>query len=442
MTWPPALPVLTLLVWTPAVGALISAFPGEDRASLRRSLSLSFAAFALALASFLALAFERGKSVRELARWVPSLGLSYDLVLDPFGSVLAVWIALLALMVLGADGFRGLGRRATFLTLLAETALLGVTIAGDAVLLLGFYGVGLLSLTLLLERVEEMKKFFFFQSVGAALAAVYVGVSYHLSWVQTGFPSAEVGRFPSLVSFPDFQIRMLLLGAAVMAFAAPLFPLTSWVSSSVSALTTPGRILLLGGWSLAGSLFFVRAVLPSSPGSAGATGLTVLAALSVLYAGLAPRRTFRTGAPLLVGFQGLVVLGLLSPTAEGVAAGRAGMLHLGLALSAIALWNANAEEARGPTLVGGFTAFLMLCPFWVVIREEWSVSPLLAALAGLGTISMAIRLTRTLPPLSRRRRLLLLPLVVGIWALLLAAPARFVPASSTAPAAEEEEGEE
>ncbi|HEY7700096.1 MAG TPA: hypothetical protein VIE88_16845, partial [Vicinamibacteria bacterium] len=163
MTWPPALPVLTLLVWTPAVGALISAFPGEDRASLRRSLSLSFAAFALALASFLALAFERGKSVRELARWVPSLGLSYDLVLDPFGSVLAVWIALLALMVLGADGFRGLGRRATFLTLLAETALLGVTIAGDAVLLLGFYGVGLLSLTLLLGQVEEMKKFFFFQ---------------------------------------------------------------------------------------------------------------------------------------------------------------------------------------------------------------------------------------------------------------------------------------
>jgi hypothetical protein len=54
-------------------------------------------------------------------------------------------------------------------------------------------------------------------------------------------------------------------------------------------------------------------------------------------------------------------------------------------------------------------------------------------------ISMAIRLTRTLPPLSRKRGLLLLPLVVGIWFLLLAAPSRFVPESSAAPVAEEEE---
>jgi len=435
MTWPPSLPILTLLVWTPAAGALVSAFPGEPRASLRRSLSLGFAAVSLALASFLALTIEPGGNFRELRRWIPALGLSYDLFLDGFGSILVLWVALLAVLALVSVDSRWLGRRATFLILLTETALLGLATAADGVLLLVFYGVGLLSFTLLPGQVEEMKKFFLFQSAGVTLAAAYVAVSYYLTWIQTGFPSAEIARFPSLVSFPDFQNRMLLLGAGVVVFAGPLFPLTSWVSSSASALATPGRILLLGGWSLAGSLFFVRAVVPSSPQSAGALGVTVLAALSVLYAGLAPRRSW---APLLVGFQGLVVLGLLSPTVQGVTAGRVGMLHLALALSAITLWKADSEDARGPAFTGGIAALLFLLPFWVVLRERWNSTPAVAALAGLGLILMAFRLVRTLPPLSPRRSLLLWPLL-GFWILLLAAPSRFAPADSTAPATEEEE---
>lgn len=435
MTWPPSLPILTLLVWTPAVGALVSAFPGEARAALRRSLSLGFAALSLALASFLALTIEPGASLRELRRWIPALGLSYDLFLDGFGSILVLWIALLAVLALVSVDSRGLGRRATFLILLAETALLGLATAADGVLLLVFYGVGVLSFTLFLERVEEMKKFFFFQSGGAALAAAYVAVSYHLTWIQTGFPSAEIARFASLVSFPDFQNRMLFLGAGVVLFAAPLFPLTSWVSSSASAFATPGRILLLGGWSLAGTLFFTRAVVPSSPHGAGPLGVTVVAALSVVYAGLAPRRGW---APLLVGFQGLVVLGLLSPTAEGLAAGRVGMLQMALALSVLTLWKAESEDARGPAFTGGIATLLFLLPFWVVLRERWNSTPAVATLAGLGLILMAIRLVRTLPPLSPRRSLLLWPLLV-FWILLLASPSRFTPADSTAPAAEEEE---
>ncbi len=435
MTWPPSLPILTLLVWTPAAGALVSAYPGEARASLRRSLALGFAGIPLALASFLVFTLSPGANPRELRRWIPALGLSYDLFLDGFGSILVLWIALLAVLALVSVDSRGLGRRATSLILLAETALLGLATAGDGVLFLVFYGAGLLIFTFLLGRGEEMKKFFFFQSAGAALATVHVAVSYHLSWIQTGFPSAEIARFASLVSFPDFQNRMLLLGAFVVAFAAPLFPLTSWVSSSASALATPGRILLLGGWSLAGSLFFVRAVLPSSTRSAGALGVMVLAALSVLYAGLASRRAW---TPLLAGFQGLVVLGLLSPTAQGMAAGRAGMLQMALALSAITLWKRDSEDARGAAFTSGIAALLFLLPFWVVLRERWDSTPALAALAGLGLILMAFRLVRTLPPLSPRRSLLLWPLL-GFWILLLAGPSRFAPADSTPPAPVEEE---
>jgi NADH-quinone oxidoreductase subunit M len=438
MSWPPALPILSVLVWTPAAGALLSAFPGGDRAALRRKVAIGFAALSLILALALALTFDPGAGPRELRRWIPALGLSYDLFVDGFGSILVLWVALLALLALVSVGSRELGRRATCLILLAETALLGLVTASDGALFLAFYGAGLLVLTLLLGRVKEMKTFFFFQSAGATLAVVYVAISYHLTWIQTGFPSAEIARFSSLVSFPDFQGRMFLLGAAVVAFAAPLFPLTSWVSSSTSALATPGRLLLLGGWSLAPTLFFARAVLPSHARSEGALFMMVLAALSLVYAGLAPRRSW---APLLVGCQGLVVLGLLSPTAptaEGVAAGRAGMLQLALALSTLALWKPDSEDARGPAFTSGIAVAMFLPTSWFVLREQWTTAPASTALAGLGLALMMLRLVRTLPPLSRRRSVLLLPLL-GFWILSLLAPSRFLPADTKSPATAEEE---
>jgi len=447
MSWPPAFPILTVLVWTPAVGALLSAVPGEKQAALRRMLSIGFAALSLALASALALTFETfepGASPRELRRWIPALGLSYDLSVDGFGSILVLWVALLALLALLSTGSRELGRRATCFILLAETAILGLLTAGDGALFLAFYGAGLLVLTLFLGRIEEMKTFFFFQSAGAALAVVYLAISYHLTWVQTGFPSAEIARLPSLVIFPDVQSRMFLLGAAVVAFAAPLFPFTSWVSSATSALATPGRLLLLGGWSLAGTLFFVRAVLPSHARAEGALVVMALVAVSLLYAGIATRVSW---APLLAAFQGLVVLGLLSPTAEGVAAGRAGMLQLALALSTLALGTADSDDARGPASTGGIAVAMLLPASFLVLREQWTTAPATTALAGLGLFLIMLRLVslvlmlktpRTLLALSRRRIVLLLPLV-GFWIFSLLAPSRFIPADSKAPATAVEE---
>jgi hypothetical protein len=164
----------------------------------------------------------------------------------------------------------------------------------------------------------------------------------------------------------------------------------------------------------------------------------VLAALSLLYAGLASRRTW---APLLAGFQGLVVLGLLSPTSEGVAAGRAGMVQLALALTALAVWQADSEDAPGTVLSRGIAIAMFLPASWVVLREQWSTAPVLSALAALGLFLALLRPVKTvtaLPRLSRRQGVLLLPLV-GFWVFSLLAPSRFLPADSRTPATAEEE---
>ncbi len=424
MSWPPAFPILSLLVWAPAAGALLSALPREELTGLRRRISLGFAAATLVLAVALTFHVGPGEHLRELRRWIPTLGFSYDLSLDAYRVLLTFWIALLGLLALVSAPS---GRRATLLVLLAETALLGLATAGDGALFLAFYGALILALAILLERGEAMRTFFFFQSAGLALAFCYVAIVYHLTWVQTGFPSAEIARFSSLVTFPDFERRMFLLGASVFAFAAPLFPFTSWVASAGFSLSNPGRLMLFGGFPLASASFFVRAVVPSYTGGEGA--LVALAVLSLLYAGLASRRSW---AALLVGCQGLVALALLS----GVA-GRAGVLPMALALSALALWTSEPDDAPG-AIPGGLALLMFLPTAWLVLRERWSAAPLTTAFAGLGFVLMMFHLARSLPPLSRRRAVLLLP-VVGLWAISFLAPSRFAAGDAKVDAVQEEE---
>ncbi len=96
MTWPPS--ILSVLVWTPALGAVVSAFLVEGR--LRRRIAIGFAGVSLVLAAAIAIPFDSGSPPREIIRWVPSLGLSYDLFLDGFGSLLVLWIALLTFLAL------------------------------------------------------------------------------------------------------------------------------------------------------------------------------------------------------------------------------------------------------------------------------------------------------------------------------------------------------
>ena len=424
MSWPSS--ILSVLVWSPAVGALFVALPGEGR--LHRRTAIGFAAFTLALAAALALTFDPAAGPRELRRWIPPLGLTYDLALDGFGSLLVVWIALLALVAIASAP---LERHSEILILVAESALLGLVTSGDGVLFLSFYGAGLLAIALLLGRPESVKPFLVFQSAGAALAVVSTAISYHLERIQTGFPSAEIERFSSLVTFPDFQARMFLLGAAAVAFAAPLFPFTAWVKDK--ELRIEGRLLLLGGWSLAGTLFFARAIAPGYPGGGVSVFVTTLATLSLLYAGIGSRLTW---TPLLVGVQGLVVLGLASSTAGGAAAGRAAMLQLAIALSAMAIGTTDGDE-RGPSATSAVVIAMFLPASWLILSNRWSDAPLLVSLSVMGLALMMFHAGKALPPLSRKRGLLLLPLL-ALWTLTLLAPSRFVPEAAGASLVEEE----
>jgi NADH-quinone oxidoreductase subunit M len=440
-----SLPVLSILVWTPFVGAILVASLGTVRSFAGRSLALLFASLSVAAAALLFLGFG-GTDFGELHGWIPQSGVSYELALDRMGAALALWISLLTLLSMMYEKPEELDRGRAVRLLSVETALLGLVAARDAVLFVGFLGAGLTVLTLML-RESRMRTFFFFQSAGASLALGFAVVCFHLALVQNGHPSSEIARFHSLVTFPDLDRRMFLLGAAATAFLAPLLFFSTWLRGSVEGLEGGGRLLLLGGWSIAGSLLLIRLVLPAFPRGALelASPVCAIAALGTIYAGAVPSRG-RAGSwwvPMLVGFQGLAVLGLLSSDAGAMTAAGLSVFDVALGMTALALIGSAPEESTPPAtfrsklLAAAVVAALLALPapgglpiWWVILRAAFDSFPAAAVLAALGTIAMALRLVLRLPTMARgaaepKNALLLLPLLLW-WALLAAAPARFV----------------
>jgi NADH-quinone oxidoreductase subunit M len=456
-----ALPVLTFLVWTPAVGALLALALKNERASLRRSIAIGAAlvALALALAAFAFLELGPGSPYREIVPWIPPLGASYELALDPFGSVFTLWVALLVPLVLFSERPEPLDRVTAALLLFGETALLGLFVSGDFILFFSFYGGGLLALSLLHRRPGAMKSFFVYQTAALALQGGLLLACFHLAWSETGFPSAEIARLSSLVTYPDLQSDLFLLGAVAFAFAAPLFPLAAWLKESEESLSAPSLTFLLGGWSLAPASFLVRIVLPAFPLGASEAGgvVSLFAALSLPVAGLVPYRGTkeRSFLPALAGLQALSLLGLLSTRSEGVLAGRMGLLELGLGMTALALWTAGAGSTEGLPLTRasrmsalGVVLAVLYLPgesglpvWWNVLASSWERSPGVALVAGAGLVLIGLRLLFQVPALARafhrnRRARLLLLLPLFAWWLLLAGSrpvtARLAPASPPA----------
>jgi NADH-quinone oxidoreductase subunit M len=431
MTSPSALPVLSLLLWIPAWGALLALCLG---ARARRAVALASAAIAVLVSGFVWLGSSASPPLRELRPWVPSLGISYELATDELGGALALSVALVALVALTAsDPAEGDGRSA-FLLLVGESALLGVVMARDVFLLLAFLGASILSFTFLASRTRALR-FFLFQSAGLLLATGFSLTWYQLALVQSGFPTGEILRFAGLVTYPDFECRTFLLGAAAACFAAPLFPFGSWLQDTVDSFTPSGRALFFGGFSVVSAVILLRLVLPSVPvGRSECSGLPVyLAALSTIYAAVVPARgePARSFVPILVGAQGIVMLGLLSSDTAALGAGRLSLIAVALGLSAFALWSDG--ESHGDLRLPKWVAALLILfvvwlpsgggapSVWVILRSYWERFPLATALAAVGSAGMALRLVRTHPLMARRRGNLLRVLPLLAWWLVAAA---------------------
>ena len=144
MTWLSDLPIVTIVTFLPALGALVIAFTPTDRPNMARYLGLGFALAAWVVSLVMLAGFVAGDPAfqfTESVAWIPAFGINYAVGVDGLSIVLVVltttltWISILASF--GPIQSRVKEYMISFLVL--EVGMIGVFVAMDLFLFYIFW---------------------------------------------------------------------------------------------------------------------------------------------------------------------------------------------------------------------------------------------------------------------------------------------------------------
>jgi NADH-quinone oxidoreductase subunit M len=320
------LPLLSLLVFTPLLGAvLLWLLPAKAARQVAALAMLS----TLLLATAALLAYDpAGERFQLLERqpWIASLNVHYLLGVDGLSVLFLPACALLFLGSLVAcwNVVQEAPRQHYSYLLLLQTATLGIFCALDTLLFFFFWELTLLPLYFLLGRW------------GATAGAPAAAIRYFLIMLAGGIPlliafvvvatSQPVLTFdlPALLAAPlpeSTQLLVFLLCLLGFGVKVPLVPLHTWLPQL--ALAAPGSLtallvgLKIGGYGL------IRFAIPLAPAAAQDLHwlLAGLGTVTLIYGavGILGQSNLRVGlAYASICHVGLAVLGLAALSAQGV----------------------------------------------------------------------------------------------------------------------------
>ena len=377
------LPLLSLVVLSPLLGAvLLGLLPGDHLPGVRRA-ALVFALIPFALSLAVLRAFDAGSADFQLVErvtWIPQWGIEYRLGVDGISLMLVLLTTFLTpIVVLAAWG--DVERRAKdfFVLFLAlETGMLGALLALDLFLFYVFWEVMLVPMFLLIgvwggpRRVYAAVKFVLFTMVGSL--PMLVAILYGAARVQaaTGTPSFAYERFLALGFTPHEQLWLFAAFALAFAIKVPLFPLHTWLPDAHVEAPTAGSVILAGVLLKMGTYGFLRFAIPLFPfGATAAAPLMVgLSVIGIVYGALVA--TVQPDLKKLVAYSsvshlGFVMLGLFAFDGVAAAGSVYQMLNHGLSTGALFLMVGMIYERRHTREIAAFGGLWATVPRWAVL---------------------------------------------------------------------------
>ena len=350
-------PLLTLIVFLPVLGAVLSLFVRRERREALHWLALLISVSDLFITLFLYMGWEDDplggtQFVDGPWTWIAGLGASYHLGVDGINLHLVLLAALLPpLLMLSLwlrEGETQRTKESVFWTLLFEGGLLGALTALDVFLLSAFWLLAILAAFFLIGQGAHS-----FQAaaqfvpaaalVAVALLAITLGVSTAAS--RSGLASPVNAGLPQ-----PTQTWMFWAAAVACGITGAIFPLHLWYpatqqqASPVTRVLVGSLLLNLGGYGL------IRLCLSLLPLAAirFAPAMMVMGTLGLLYGGLAglgQRTVSGALAYWRVAQMGLTTVGIFSMADLGL---YGAIMHVaGSSLAAAALLLLCVEQREG-----------------------------------------------------------------------------------------------
>jgi NADH-quinone oxidoreductase subunit M len=355
------IPLLTLLVVLPLVGAVMVSLMSKAQAEQIKLVALVFSLLTGALSVYMLAKFPSGQAGFQFVSqqsWVSEWGISWHLGVDGISLFLVVLTGVLfPLVIMGIDPHHDQKPYLAWMLLL-EAGVMGSFLSLDLFLFFVFFEIVLVPMYFLIgnwgyeKRVYAATKFFIYTMAGSAFMLVGIVATAFLARRDIGYLTFNLVEIAEKSNFATGTGRWLFV-AFMIAFAVkvPLFPLHTWLPDAHTQAPTGGSVILAGvllkmgtyGMLRFGVYLFPEATLWAKP------VLFTLAVIGILYGAIAA--TMQKDLKRLVAYSsvahlGFIVLGTFALTSQSLTGGVMQMVNHGVSTGALFLMVGMIYERR------------------------------------------------------------------------------------------------
>ncbi|MEJ7605219.1 MAG: NADH-quinone oxidoreductase subunit M [Bryobacteraceae bacterium] len=286
--------LLSIVLFTPLVGALILMLLPSDNARLLKLWAnlVALAGFAVSLP--LVVAFDNNRAgfqFVEKASWIPSLGVSYSLGIDGISLLLVMLTAVIGVVAILSSWSSIETRLKEYyvMLLILQAGMMGVFMALDFFLFFVFWEVVLVPMYFIISiwggprKLYAGMKFFLYTLIGSVIMLLGGLLLYFEHYKQFGNYSFDIADLMRLQLAPGLEHLAFWAFCLGFAVKVPMFPFHTWLPDAHVEAPTAGSVILAGVLLKMGTYGFLRFSLPLLPNaSADRTVVTILAVLSII----------------------------------------------------------------------------------------------------------------------------------------------------------------
>ncbi|HEX9884740.1 MAG TPA: NADH-quinone oxidoreductase subunit M, partial [Desulfobaccales bacterium] len=378
------LPILSILVFFPVLGAVLLAFLDRKNHKLLKQVTLGISLLEFLFSLPLWFRFDSQTAAMQFVErynWLPQYGISYYVGIDGFSLLLIMLSTFLTPLCVLATWTDIQHRVKEFmiclLTLIA--GMLGVFVSLDLFLFYVFWEVMLIPMYLLIgiwgnpaRRIYAAIKFFLFTMFGSVLMLVAILVLYFYHGKVTGVYTFDLLKMYSLSVPFNMQFWMFLAFGLAFAIKVPMFPFHTWLPDAHTEAPTVGSVILAAVLLKMGTYGFLRFNMPMFPQAAHyfVPLFSILAVIGIVYGALVSmvqKDLKRLVAFSSVSHLGFVMLGLFTFTMPGVQGGIIQMINHGLSTGALFLIVGMIYERRHTRMIADFGGLSTPMPIYAAI---------------------------------------------------------------------------
>jgi NADH-quinone oxidoreductase subunit M len=392
--------ILTILILTPLVGALVLAFIPNERVDAIRNWALAVSGAAFVISLLLAVSFDNaatGFQFVQAADWISFFGIQYKVGVDGISLVMVLLTTLLTMIsILASFGpIKTRVKEYMIAFLVLEVGMLGVFLSLDLFLFYVFWEIVLVPMYLIIgiwggaNRIYATIKFVIYTLVGSLLMLVAIlGLAWSYATANGGDWTGAFD-YENLLKFdidPTLQFWAFLGFFLAFAIKVPMWPFHTWLPDAHTEAPTAGSVILAGVLLKLGGYGLIRMNLPLFPDATKDLAWLVigLSIIGMLYGAIVAVRQpdlKRLIAYSSVSHMGFVTLGIFVLNEQGVQGAVFQMVGHGVITGALFLLVGVIYERTHDRTIAKMSGLGQTVPVFAVLMVFFSLAS--AGLPGL-----------------------------------------------------------